>query len=455
MTETMAAPEAFDGAERTHFLEIDADTRAALAEFRPTIEALMPDLMRGFYGHMKAWPKLAAMFDGATAMDRAAKAQTGHWGKLFSGRFDQDYIDSVRRIGLRHSRIGLEPRFYIGGYSFILTRLFEAATQAHSSRFSPAAAQARTARLMRALTQAVMLDMDLAISIYIEENKHSYDRRLAELGSGFDARVSGLLAEIAQQAEDTRGTADEMGQAASAATGRAEAAVETARQASANVQTVASAAEELTSSIAEISRQLAQFATVTTEAVETSGRTDDTVRSLAEGAQRIGEVVSLIDTIAGQTNLLALNATIEAARAGDSGKGFAVVASEVKSLANETRKATETIGAQITAMQRATDGVVAAIGDIATSIGRINEVTTAVAAAVEQQRAATAEISRSVVDVAHGTQEVAESVLALRGDAQKTGEGAARTNGALAAQAGKVKVLQQEVVAFLQRVKAA
>ena len=455
MTAPRPSADALDGAERTRFLEIDDDTRAALAEFRPAIEKIMPELMQGFYGHMKEWPALAAMFDGTTAMERAAKAQTGHWGRLFSGRFDQDYMDSVRRIGLRHSRIGLEPRFYIGGYAFILTRLFEAATRLHASRLNPGAAQRRTARLMRALTQAVMLDMDLAISIYIEENKNSFDRRLSELGTSFDARVSGLLQEIARQAEETRSTAGEMGEAAGAASMRAEAAVVTAHQASANVQTVAAAAEELTNSIAEISRQLNQFTAVTTEAVATSQRTDGTVRSLAEGAQRIGEVVSLIDTIAGQTNLLALNATIEAARAGESGKGFAVVASEVKSLANETRKATETIGAQITAMQRATVDVVAAIEDIAASIGRINEVTTAVAAAVEEQRAATAEISRNVVDVAQGTREVSESIAALRGDAEKTGEDAARTTGAVAAQADRVKALQQEVAQFLQQVQAA
>ncbi len=456
MNTTSTGPSGLDANERTRFLDIDAETRAALEEFRPALEAAMPEIMEGFYGHMRGWPKLVAMFnEGDVAMKRAAKAQVTHWQRLFSGRFDDDYVTSVRRIGLRHARIGLEPRFYIGGYAFILTRLYGVACHLYGSRLRPRAAQDRTARLMRALTQAVMLDMDLAISIYLEEGKAAYDKRLAELGTSFEAKVSHLVGSIAQEADHTSETTRAMGQAASVASDRAGVAADAARQANASVQTVAAAAEELTSSIAEISRQIGQFTQVTTEAVAISGRSDETARSLAEGAQRIGEVVSLIDSIASQTNLLALNATIEAARAGDAGKGFAVVASEVKALAGETRKATETIGGQIAAMQQATGGVVDAIAEIVSSIGRINEVTTAIAAAVEEQRAATAEIARSVDGAAHSTLAVSNDLGTLRSTAETTGTNALRTADTAQAQAARVRELQAEVTAFLTQVRAA
>ncbi len=195
-------------------------------------------------------------------------------------------------------------------------------------------------------------------------------------------------------------------------------------EASSNVQTVAAASEELSASIGEISRQVTHAASIAERAVEETRRTDNTVRGLTETAGRIGEVVKLISNIAGQTNLLALNATIEAARAGEAGKGFAVVASEVKSLANQTAKATEEISAQIAAVQKVTQEAVDAIRSIGGTIGEVSEVATGIASAVEEQGAATQEITRNTQEAARRTREVSETVAGVTDGADATGAAA-------------------------------
>ena len=179
------------------------------------------------------------------------------------------------------------------------------------------------------------------------------------------------------------------------------------------------------------------------------------MQSLAEGAQKIGEVVNLINDIASQTNLLALNATIEAARAGEAGKGFAVVASEVKSLANQTAKATEDISAQITAIQSSTKGAVDAIKNIGTTISQIGEIATTIAAAVEEQGAATQEIARNVQQAAAGTQEVSTNIGGVTTAAAETGSSASQVNTAAELLGQKNEVLRHAVTDFLTKVRAA
>ncbi len=206
---------------------------------------------------------------------------------------------------------------------------------------------------------------------------------------------------------------DQIGLFVESATQQASDATDAAATTSTNVMTVASGAEELSSSISEISQQVNQALATTTEAVKEADQANKVITGLSELAHNIGEVVELISSIADQTNLLALNATIEAARAGESGKGFAVVASEVKSLANQTAKATEEIGTQITDVQKTTETVVGAIGKISATIGNINDISTSIAAAVEEQTAVTQEISENMQTASQGVEQITRNVSEL------------------------------------------
>jgi methyl-accepting chemotaxis protein len=221
------------------------------------------------------------------------------------------------------------------------------------------------------------------------------------------------------------------------------------------VQTVASASDEMAASVNEIGRQVHESSTIAAEAVRQAERTDARITELSQAAQRIGDVVQLITEIAEQTNLLALNATIEAARAGEAGRGFAVVASEVKALAAQTAKATGEIGAQIASMQTATQDSVAAIKEINGTIRHISDIAAAIAAAVEEQSAATREISRNVQQAASGTIQVADNISEVSDGAGATGKASAQVLQAAQQLSGQGRNLRAEVDRFLGTVRAA
>jgi methyl-accepting chemotaxis protein len=276
-----------------------------------------------------------------------------------------------------------------------------------------------------------------------------------KLTSEFDVKVQNVVQGVAGQATQMEASAQAMSATAEEATKQASAVAAASEQGAANVQTVASAAEELSSSIAEIGRQVSHSSQIATNAVTEAAKANEMVQGLLNASQKIGEIVALINDIADQTNLLALNATIEAARAGEAGKGFAVVAAEVKNLATQTSKATEEIGAQITSVQGATQNAVNAIASIGKTIGEIDQIATTIAAAVEEQGAATQEIARNVEEAAKGTQEVSANIGGVTEAANSTGAVAnqvlssART---LSHQSGEMRDLVQT---FLTQVKAA
>jgi len=271
----------------------------------------------------------------------------------------------------------------------------------------------------------------------------------------FETTVRAALDGLQTSANSMQITAQSMSATADQSSALVSAVASAAEETSVNVQTVSSGTEELTSSISEIGRQVTNSAQIARKAVDEAGQTDATMQGLADNAGRISVVVDLIQTIASQTNLLALNATIEAARAGEAGRGFAVVASEVKSLANQTAKATDEIRSQIANMQTVTSSAVGAIRNIGQTIGEINEVTTAIAAAVEQQGAATREIARNIQHAAGGTAEVSSNIVGVSTASAEAGSAASEVLSASGALNREAEILRSEIDAFLSNIRAA
>ncbi|WP_191084051.1 methyl-accepting chemotaxis protein [Roseococcus microcysteis] len=352
----------------------------------------------------------------ARGLSRPLKGMTVALEGLAAGRLDA-------------SAAGADRRDEIGGMARAFATLRAALVEAERLKAAQAEAEARLAASRAEATAATAAEVEGSLS-----------------------GVTGALTEAGARLAEAKSRLEETSLRSGAAS---QDAAQGAGMAAENVRAVAAAAEELAASTSEIGRQVSEAARVASEASQQSRETDAKVQTLTEAASRIGDVVRLINGIAGQTNLLALNATIEAARAGDAGKGFAVVASEVKNLAGQTARATEEIGGQITAMQAAMEAAVSAVADIAATIQRLDGITTAIAGAVEEQGSATREIARSVQEAAVGTslastaaERVAGEVDAARGAVQGVGEAI----GVIGEQSGR---LDAEVGALVRRLRAA
>ena len=462
--------------------DLDANRRSALpadiAGGYRTIAGILPrfvaqagDAVTLSFGNPAAGARLYDGFDSQfgdlqTAMDGARDhLQTALAAAEAAGRASQA---SARTVMLLALVVGLAMLF---GAAALLTRtilgllnqMAGAMTRLARGELLPEVPGAGRADAIGAMAASVQVFRDSrarAERLDAEQAaehaaKQARAEQIERLMVAFQGGVGGLAAQLSNTSTELEGAARSLSTTAQLTDKQAGQAASAVSEASSGVQTVAAAAEELTASIGEISRQVMQSARITRDAVEDVRRTDRIVHTLEDGASRIGDVVGLITTIAGQTNLLALNATIEAARAGDAGKGFAVVASEVKNLAQQTGRATEEIGGQVSQIQAATRDAVAAIQGISRTIEQVSAIATTIAAAVEQQGAATSEIARNVHLTAASTDQVSRTLAELNDAAGATGGVAGKVLSVASVLSRQAGQLSGEVGSFLASVRAA
>ncbi|MDO6964813.1 globin-coupled sensor protein [Rhizobium alvei] len=476
----MNSPQSVNQADierRLEFMQLDSASRARIAAIKPIVEAELPVALDHFYNAVRKAPEVSRFFQSDNHIAGAKKAQVGHWANISSGNFNQDYGRKVQAIGAMHAKIGLEPQWYIGGYAMILDHLVKEVIKAHVPKgglFSKKTCDADAlGESLGSLIKAVLLDMDLAISVYIDEKEnalqasqaqvmeeartvssvfgkaitaladHRLDHRITE---DLPPAYSAMRDEFNRASEQLANTIANLEESARAIHGEAEdirsSAADLSRRTegqAASVEQTAAALEEITTTVKQSSQraqEASELVSRTREGAEKSGEivklAVNAMSGIEQSSQSISNIIGVIDEIAFQTNLLALNAGVEAARAGEAGKGFAVVAQEVRELAQRSAKAAKEIkdlitrsGEQVKNGVSLVDQTGKALGAIVEEVGEINQHVQSIFESSREQTMALAEINSAVNNIDKGTQENALMVEQTNGASRKLADEAA------------------------------
>lgn len=353
----------FYAEQRLKFLEITDEDLNLLKQFRKPLSKHLDSILDAFYSHVKQWPELANKFANPKHIEKTKEDQKQHWLTLFSGELTDTYFANATRIGLAHEKMNIEPRWYLGGYRLAMSEIFEVANKVYRAR------PKMRMKVIKAVTKIITLDMDLAISVFIQKGT---ENRFSQLSSKLNEEVEKSVTDITAQSSQMQSIAEQMLKAA---------------------EQVSFSSTELSTASTEICQEMSRSNAITKTAVEETSKAEGAMQNLSDAAKKVTEVVDLINDIAEQTNLLALNATIEAARAGEAGKGFAVVANEVKNLASQTASATENVSKQVHNILATVNEAVKVITQISGTMQQMDEIAASIAAAVEEQNASIGAIS--------------------------------------------------------------
>ena len=370
---------------RLSFNMIDGTMGETLRQWKPFVLAEMAPVLDGFYDHVSKFSETSTFFKNRAHMMHAKDMQLKHWAIILDGRFDSVYESSVTKIGEVHNKLGLEPRWYIGGYNTLVSGMLSAiAERLPVGKFDRQAASKKAA-LQQAVVKAAMLDMDLAIAVYIEAGRRDRKQTLERLATDFEKAVGGVVDMVASAATQLESSAKTMVATAERTAGQSKVVAGASLDATRNVQAVSVAAEELTSAVTEISRQVSESTRMVGNATTSADEAGTTMNRLSEGAQKIGTIVDLITNIAAQTRPAGAQCHHRGGARGRCGPRLCRCCTGVKSLAEQTAKATAEIAAQIGDIQSSTSESVEAISSITSVIKSINEVSSAIASAVEEQ----------------------------------------------------------------------
>ncbi|MES0870251.1 globin-coupled sensor protein [Pseudovibrio sp. SCP19] len=405
--------------DRLRYHSISSTELEELGNSQNIIMAIMPEVLDEFYRHIRNFPETLKFFKNEAHMQHAREKQFEHWRLISSGKLDEDYAQSVQRIGRAHQKLGLTPQWYIGAYSRLGNLLNSALLEYLGGRLFSRSSKA-SRNLPGILNKVIMLDMDLALAVYEQTGADERREFLTDLAEHFEGSVGQVTSSIASAADQLHGSAVSLSGNSEHTNQISSSVAAASLDASQNVEAVRSATEELGTAISEIAEQVHKTTITASNATDATTKAFQQVNHLSQVAVEIGDIIDLITQISEQTNLLALNATIEAARAGELGKGFAVVAHEVKSLAQQTANATVQISDQISGIQESTNESKEAISEIKVIIEEMSSSANAIASAVEEQGIATQSIAMNIQDAAMGTSQVSESIGQVQRAADET-----------------------------------